>query len=292
MAVMGIGWVLGLGAGPHPSVAIQYSFALLNAFQGVFIFYFHCYSDASVRRAYRIWLEKGTRRRYGESKSYVSSRWKLVQQMQQKLTAVNEMRLLTQLSSASHMDSMTKTASLSKLQMFPLHSTDNEYDTDTDGSLCAWISVRQQRCKKHAQSKLKFCKLHICQHEGCVEGKSSAYVHCRAHAHTIENNERKVMSQRHGGSHTNNEHMSGISQLPLWRSGSLHRRRESQWTTMGISDTLESAMLVVPLLVEDLDSHVDVVEGRLTFENPLFVEEEAYGFGAAQRNESGMSDNN
>ena len=46
---MGMTWVFGILA-ISGDLAMQYLFAILNSFQGVFIFVFHCWRDQTVRQ--------------------------------------------------------------------------------------------------------------------------------------------------------------------------------------------------------------------------------------------------
>ncbi|EDV22152.1 uncharacterized protein TRIADDRAFT_59352 [Trichoplax adhaerens] len=48
----GITWVVGFLAYNHQTLILDYFFVILNSFQGVFIFYFHCYNYKGVKRYY------------------------------------------------------------------------------------------------------------------------------------------------------------------------------------------------------------------------------------------------
>ena len=56
--LMGLTWIFGALAVGEASLAFMYLFAIFNAFQGVFIFYFHCYTDPQLREVYRKQMER------------------------------------------------------------------------------------------------------------------------------------------------------------------------------------------------------------------------------------------
>uniref|UniRef100_A0A9L0R1T9 Adhesion G protein-coupled receptor D1 n=1 Tax=Equus caballus TaxID=9796 RepID=A0A9L0R1T9_HORSE len=53
LPILGTSWVFGVLAVNQQAVAFQYVFAILNSFQGFFIFLFHCLLNSEVRAAFK-----------------------------------------------------------------------------------------------------------------------------------------------------------------------------------------------------------------------------------------------
>ncbi|XP_044175112.1 adhesion G-protein coupled receptor D1-like isoform X1 [Acropora millepora] len=58
MPILGVGWILGLFAVNKATVVFEYAFAIVNGFQGLFIFLLHCAFNNEVRNAFRRQREK------------------------------------------------------------------------------------------------------------------------------------------------------------------------------------------------------------------------------------------
>lgn len=72
MPILGVGWILGLFAVNKATVVFEYAFALVNGFQGLFIFLLHCAFNNEVRNAFRRQREKNALSKENDSLDQVS----------------------------------------------------------------------------------------------------------------------------------------------------------------------------------------------------------------------------
>ncbi|XP_067052807.1 adhesion G protein-coupled receptor L4-like isoform X2 [Acropora muricata] len=72
MPILGVGWILGLFAVNKATIVFEYAFALVNGFQGLFIFLLHCAFNNEVRNAFRRQREKNALSKENDSQYPVS----------------------------------------------------------------------------------------------------------------------------------------------------------------------------------------------------------------------------